>query len=226
MIKRYMLCCCYRICLVLIVLSIGLTLPLRWFNPLTTAFIVADQQANVLTLRNHWVTYDQLSPYLPLAVMAAEDQKFPTHHGFDFTSLKKALMEKREKRRGASTISQQLTKNLYLWSGRSLIRKGIEAWLTLWLELWLSKQRILELYVNVVEYGPGIYGVAHASEHFFKRSPKLLNPQQSALLASVLPNPKQFSATKPSSYLYKRARRIRLSMNNLGGVDFLQQLGP
>lgn len=208
----------------LLLLTILLTLPLRWLNPPVTAFTLNDERVASSNIREQWAAYSEVSPYVLLAVIAAEDQKFPEHFGFDFESLKKALNERRSKRRGASTITQQLVKNLYLWSGRSLIRKGVEAWLTLWLEFFVSKERILELYVNVVEFGPGIYGVSHAAEAFYGLEPKQLNRFQAAMLASVLPNPKRYSVAKPSAYVFERSADIRRSMQALGGIGFLKQM--
>ncbi|MEX2320552.1 MAG: transglycosylase domain-containing protein, partial [Saccharospirillum sp.] len=123
--------------------------------------------------------------------------------------------------RGGSTISQQLAKNLYLWPGRSLVRKGIEAWLTLWMELLWSKNRLLEVYLNVVEFGPGIYGVTQASEHFFGKRPDQLTAYEASLLAAVLPNPKRLHVGQPSAYVSQRSRTIRTAMSYLGGVAYL-----
>ncbi len=201
-----------------------LTLPLRWVNPSATAFVLADENIESLNLRDKWASYDEVAPQVFLAVIAAEDQKFPNHFGFDFESLKKALLERRTKLRGASTITQQLAKNLYLWPGRSIARKGIEAWLTLWLEMFLSKQRILELYINVVEFGPGVYGVGVASEKFYGLSPRQVNSFQASTLAAVLPSPKRYLVVAPSAYIYQRSKDIRWSMRALGGVAYLKGL--
>ena len=200
--------------------TILLTLPLRWLNPPTTAFILNDSNINY-SLSDYWVEYEAIAPDVFLAIVAAEDQKFPDHFGFDFQSIKKSLSEKRSKVRGASTISQQLVKNIYLWSGRSILRKGVEAWLTIWLELFLSKKRILEIYANVVEFGPGIYGVGKASEQYYSQIPSRLNRLQASLLAAVLPSPKRLSISSPSDYLLGRASNIRFSMRALGGVGYL-----
>jgi len=207
-----------------IFLTIILSLPLRWFNPSVTAFVLSDDNVESLNLRHKWAAYNEVSPEVFLAVMAAEDQKFPEHFGFDLESVKKALNEKRSKRRGASTITQQLVKNLYLWSGRSLFRKGVEAWLTIWIELFVEKERILELYVNVVEFGPGVYGIGNATQKFYGVNPKRINRFQAAMLASVLPNPKRYSVTRPSAYVFERSADIRRSMRALGGKAFLEQL--
>jgi len=207
-----------------ILLTVMLSLPLRWFNPPITAFVFNDEKAESLNLRDKWSAYKDVSPEIFLAIMAAEDQKFPEHFGFDFGSLRKAITEKRSKPRGASTITQQLVKNLYLWPGRSIFRKGVEAWLTLWIEAFVSKERILELYVNVVEFGPGIYGVGEATNRFYGIGPKRINRFQAAMLAAVLPSPKRYSVAKPSGYVFERSADIRRSMQALGGVGFLKEL--
>lgn len=187
-------------------------LPLRWINPPTTSFILRDKAVSNIDLRHYWVTLDQVSSSLPKAVIAAEDQKFFIHYGFDLKSLRIALQEKRKRVRGASTITQQLAKNLYLSANRSVLRKGVEAYLTLLMELFLSKQRILELYINCVEFGPGVYGVGMASRSFFNKSAKKLTMQQSSLLSAVLPSPRKMSAKTPSSYVKKRAIEIQNSI--------------
>lgn len=204
--------------------SILLTLSLRWIDPPTTAFVVRDDNANYWWLGRNWVDYHSVSPEVFLAIIASEDQKFPRHAGFDFQSIKKSLFERRAKVRGASTITQQLVKNLYLWPGRSLFRKGVEAWLTLWVELFLPKQRILEIYVNVVEFGPGTYGLGKASKAYFKQSPKTLSRYQASLLAAVLPSPKKRFVSKLSAYVLKRSTDIRASMRSLGGVAYLKSM--
>lgn len=196
-----------------------IVLPLRWINPPTTSFILRDKAVSNIDLRHFWVTLDQVSPSLPKAVIAAEDQKFFIHYGFDLKSLQKALQENRRRARGASTITQQLAKNLYLSANRSLLRKGVEAYLTLLMELFWSKQRILELYINCVEFGPGVYGVGMASHRFFNKSANMITMQESALLAAVLPGPKKMSAKTPSSYVKKRAMEIQNLIRYVPGQD-------
>jgi monofunctional biosynthetic peptidoglycan transglycosylase len=220
-IARYFLMVCFTVVLI----SILLVLPLKWLNPSVTAFTLRDDSMSY-HLTDYWVEYESVSPQILMAVIAAEDQKFPNHMGLDFQSIRKSIFEKRAKVRGASTISQQLIKNIYLWPGRSYIRKGVEAWLTLWMELLLPKKRILEIYVNVVEYGPGVYGVGKASQQFFGHKPKAVNQLQASLLAAVLPQPKSSSVTLPSSYLIGRASDIRRSIRALGGVGYLQEINP
>jgi monofunctional biosynthetic peptidoglycan transglycosylase len=195
--------------------------PWRWIDPPTTAFIWRYESEAGRDAVQRWVPLRQVSPRLALAVIASEDQKFPDHRGFDLDSIASAL---REGDRGASTLTQQVAKNLYLWPGRSWSRKILEAWLTLWIELTWQKPRILEVYLNVAEFGPGIYGAAAASERFFGVSPRGLTEEQAAQLAAILPSPRRMSAAKPSAYVRARAREIREQMRQLGGVRFVKQL--
>ena len=195
-------------------ISVLLTLPLRWLNPPTTAFILADPFVKTETRRT-WVKFDEVSAEVLFAIVSAEDQHFFNHFGLDIASIKQSLQEQNGRPRGASTISQQLIKNLYLWSGRSYFRKGLEAWLTLCLEMFLSKQRILEIYINVVEFGEGIYGIEQASASFFNKPSSQLSKIEASLLAAVLPNPKNYSVDKPSAYVRQRAREIRRWMPDM-----------
>ncbi|WP_242065823.1 monofunctional biosynthetic peptidoglycan transglycosylase [Moritella sp. F3] len=204
--------------------SVILTLPLRWLNPFTTTFIIQEMVTDKKIISLDWVPYNRMAKTLPVSVVASEDQKFPDHYGFDFDSLYKALTEKRKQTRGASTISQQLVKNMYLWSGRSLIRKGLEAYFTILIEAFLPKRRILEIYLNVVEFAPAVYGVGAASRQLFNRSPENITAYQASLLAAVLPNPKLMSAANPSFYVRKRAAQIRESVRSLGGAAYLKRL--
>ena len=201
-------------------ISLLLVLPLRWLNPITTAFVLRDDLVTSKQINKHWSTIDNIAPSLAMSVIASEDQKFPYHYGFDIEALKKALTENRARRRGGSTITQQLAKNIYLSSSRSLLRKGTEAYLAVLIESFLPKKRIMEIYLNVVEFGPGIYGVTQASQAFFNKVPEKLTQWESALLASVLPNPKQLSAQAPSNYVRQRARDIQQQVRALGGVGY------
>ncbi len=157
---------------------------------------------------------------MALAVVAAEDQQFPLHRGFDFQSISEALEERRTKGRvrGASTITQQTAKNLFLWEGRSFARKGVEAWFAVLIEALWPKRRILEIYLNIVEFGDGVYGVRSAAMVFFDKEPSQLTRSEAALMAAVLPNPKRFSVVAPSGYMQQRTRQIERQMNNLGGA--------
>ena len=204
--------------------SILLTLPLRWFNPFTSAFILQEQLEDKKIIHLNWVPYADIADTLAISIVASEDQKFPEHYGFDFTALSKALNEDREQTRGASTITQQLVKNIYLWSGRSYFRKGLEAYLTVLLECFLPKRRILEIYLNVVEFAPAVYGIGNASRMLFSRSPGQISAHQAALLAAVLPNPKGLSAKYPSLYVLQRAQQIQIAVRSLGGPGYLRNL--
>lgn len=202
--------------LALVVLGIVLVLPWRWINPPTSAFMLQARFLAGQVVHQRWRPLSGISRHLQRAVIAAEDQKFPVHHGFDFDSIADALSEQRTRRRGASTISQQVAKNLYLWNGHNYLRKGIEAYLTLWIEVLWTKDRILEVYLNIAEFGPGIYGASAASNHFFHKSASRLTPYESALLAAVLPNPKRMSAARPSPYIRSRAAEILTITQNMG----------
>lgn len=213
--------------LCLMLFSIFLVFSLRWIDPPISAFMVEDAFLGEehRKVNYQWRDWDQISSNMALAVVAAEDQRFPEHNGVDYKQLKQVFDEyKKGKRlRGASTISQQTAKNLFLWPSRSLYRKGLELWFTYCLETLLNKQRILEIYLNIVELGKGIYGVESASQIYFKKSAAQLTTNESAMLAAVLPNPKIYQVKKPSGYVYKRQRWILKQMKNLG-VEHIQDL--
>jgi monofunctional biosynthetic peptidoglycan transglycosylase len=177
--------------------------------------------------RHTWVPLEEIAPSMGLAVIAAEDQNFPEHFGFDWQAIEKAMAhnEHSRRKRGASTVSQQTAKNLFLWESRSWVRKGFEVYFTLLLETAWSKKRILEVYLNIVEFGDGVYGVEAASRKFFGKSAKALRPMDAALLAAVLPNPRKFRADAPSAYLRGRQGWIREQMAKLGGTDVVLALG-
>lgn len=173
-----------------------------------------------------WVGMDEISPWVGLAVIAAEDQKFPEHWGFDMAAIQKAVAhnERNENRiRGASTLSQQTAKNLFLWDGRSWVRKGLEAGLTVGIETVWSKRRILTVYLNIAEFGDGIFGVEAAARHYFNKPASQLSASQAALLAAVLPNPLRFKADAPSGYVRSRQAWILRQMRQLGGEEFMVQ---
>ncbi|MEB0864377.1 monofunctional biosynthetic peptidoglycan transglycosylase [Citrobacter youngae] len=173
-----------------------------------------------------WVSMDEISPWMGLAVIAAEDQKFPDHWGFDVSAIEKALAhnERNENRiRGASTLSQQTAKNLFLWDGRSWVRKGLEAGLTLGMETVWSKKRILTVYLNIAEFGDGIFGVEAAAQRYFHKSASQLTLSEAALLAAVLPNPLRFKANAPSGYVRSRQAWIMRQMRQLGGESFMRE---
>jgi monofunctional glycosyltransferase len=205
---------------------------LRWVPPLTTMFMINGYvQARLAhdpswRLDYRWTPYERISRHVKLAVIASEDQKFAFHPGFDFEAIDAAIREReRGKRlRGASTITQQVAKNLFLWPGPSLVRKGLEAYLTLLIELFWPKQRILEIYLNIAEFGPGTYGIGAAAPRFFRTDPAHVNRGQAALLAAVLPNPKKLRVDRPSAYLYRRQAWIVEQMNALGGADYIREV--
>lgn len=174
--------------------------------------------------KQSWQPIEKISPQLQIAVIASEDQKFLQHFGFDFQSIKSALTENSGRLRGASTISQQVAKNLFLWNGRSFVRKGLEAWYTLLIELLWTKQRILEVYLNIAEFGEGVYGAQAAAQIFFGNSAANLSARQAALLAAVLPNPKAMLAAKPSEYVSKRANDISKLVWQMGGPAYIKKL--
>jgi monofunctional biosynthetic peptidoglycan transglycosylase len=190
-------------------------LAMRIVPPFTSAFMLQKQwpfasgEDRCARVEYDWVPRSQIAPSVFRAVLAAEDQRFAQHDGFDFHAIEEALEERgRGSARGASTISQQVAKNLFLWPARSWVRKGAEVWLTVWIELFWPKQRILEVYVNVAQFGPCTFGVAAASRRFFDVEPSRLDLAQASLLAAVLPNPVQRRVDAPSPKLRKRAAWI------------------
>jgi len=206
-------------------LSVGLTLPLRWVDPPTTAFMLTDD-SGLDTILHEWVDWEQLGSAAALAVVAAEDQKFADHHGFDLESIRKSIGVAQEggRLRGASTISQQVAKNLYLWRGRSFVRKGVEAYFTVLLEAFLPKRRILEIYLNVAAFGPGVYGAAATSRLYFGKPASRLTDSEAALMAAVLPNPRRFFVDRPSAYVRERQAWIQGQMRRLRREGWLVAL--
>jgi monofunctional biosynthetic peptidoglycan transglycosylase len=178
------------------------------------------------TARHHWVPLEEIAPSLGVAVIAAEDQNFADHFGFDWQAIEKAVQhnETSRRKRGASTVSQQTAKNLFLWSSRSWTRKGLEAWFTLLIEAGWSKKRILEVYLNIVEFGDGVYGAEAAARTYFGKPAKRLTPSEAALLAAVLPNPRKFHANAPSDYIRGRQSWILNQMRQLGGDQVVKDL--
>jgi monofunctional biosynthetic peptidoglycan transglycosylase len=217
--------------LVLIGLTAAPVLVFRWVPPPTSAFMLEARISNyargrLTAIRYRWVAWEAIGWPMRLAVIAAEDQKFPGHWGFDLESIGEAVErnESRRRPRGASTITQQVAKNLFLWPGPSYVRKGLEAYFTVLLELCWPKRRILEVYLNVAEFGDGTYGVAAASEAFFGKPPSRLSSREAALLAAVLPNPKHLRVGNPSTYVLGRTRWIEEQMERLGGSAYLRGL--
>jgi len=205
---------------------------LRFVDPPTSMFMALRrieawrEGERGFALNHQWRDLEQIAANLPLAVIAAEDQRFLRHRGFDFDAIRAARQHNARggRVRGASTISQQLAKNLFLWSGRSWLRKGLEAWYTLWIELLWPKWRILEVYLNVVEFGDGVYGAQAAAQVMFGRDAARLSQMQSARLAAVLPNPRRYSAAAPGPYVRQRTQWILRQMRQLGGEAHLDEL--
>lgn len=210
---------------------------MRWMDPWYSAFMLdAALDASRSGKTNYhtdyrWADLEQISPHAAVAVIAAEDQFFPFHMGFDFKSIREAVRtnekqakRKRPKVRGASTISQQVAKNLFLWPGRSYVRKGLEAYFTLLIEITWPKERIIEVYLNVAQFGDGIYGVEAAAQRFWRKPSAQLNRYEAATLAAVLPNPITFRANAPSPYVTRRRDFILDQMRRLGGPNYLDEL--
>jgi monofunctional biosynthetic peptidoglycan transglycosylase len=200
-------------------------------NPATTAFM---QQRRLylqthgqprVRIDYHWVNYADIAPAMHLAVVASEDQTFPYNHGFDVEAIEKALHHNRVSRhiRGASTLTQQTAKNLYLWSGRDYFRKGLEAYFTVLLDTEWPKQRVLEMYLNTAQFDSNVFGVGAAAAHLFRETPAQLTPAQAALLAAALPSPDRSNVTDPSAYLQRRQAWILDQMQQLGG-DYLSSI--
>ncbi|KPP99989.1 monofunctional biosynthetic peptidoglycan transglycosylase [Marinobacter sp. HL-58] len=211
----------------LLLLAIAVILLFRFVNPPTSAFMLAHQlSGSGQEIRQEWVSLDDISPWMPLAVVASEDQRFPQHHGVDFGAIRKALSEYQAGQglRGASTITQQTAKNLFLWNGRSFIRKALEAGLALGIDGLWPKRRIIEVYLNIAEFGDGVYGVEAASQLYFGIPASQLSQTRSAQLAAVLPNPKALSAANPSGYVWERVAWIRGQMAQLSGLRYLHGL--
>jgi monofunctional biosynthetic peptidoglycan transglycosylase len=215
-----------------VVLSVVVVLTLRWVDPPTSAFMLeahlsaASEGDRTYRTDYEWVNLERISPHAAIAVVASEDQQFPFHAGFDLNSIRESVRasEKGKKLRGASTISQQVAKNLFLWNGRSFVRKGLEAWMTVLIELTWSKERILEVYLNIVQFGRGIYGVEAAASRFFHKPAARLSSSDAATLAAVLPNPIKMHAERPSAYVLERREQILGQMRALGGASYLQAL--
>jgi monofunctional biosynthetic peptidoglycan transglycosylase len=213
-----------RVTFGLFLTSLIAVLLFRFVPPVVSAFMIERYCRGLIVSRGQraieydWADWKEISPQIALAVVAAEDQKFPKHFGFDFQSIAEALEEMEEgvRFRGASTISQQVARNLFLWKEKSFIRKGLEAYITVLMEVLWPKRRILEVYLNVAEFGDGIYGVEAAARRFFGKSPSALTKKESALLAAVLPNPITLKVVAPSAYVKQRTRKIEKQMSNLG----------
>lgn len=178
------------------------------------------------TAEYRWTAWEAVSPELPRAIVAAEDQRFFEHGGFDLDSIRAAVEERHRggRLRGASTLTQQVAKNLFLWPRQTLLRKGLEAYLTIWIEALWPKRRILEVYLNIAEFGPGLYGVWTATEHYYGRPPDLVSLEEAARLAAVLPSPGRLNPTRDSAYVTERAAWIVDQVRGLGGPAYLADL--
>jgi len=218
--------------LLFVLSSSGIVLILGTVNPPTTSFMI---QRNIraissgeedFRLRYEWTDWEEISDYLKMAAITAEDQRFPYHNGFDFKEIGEAIEEGVEggRLRGASTISQQVAKNLFLWPGRSFIRKGIEAYFTVLIELFWSKKRILEVYLNIAEFGDGVYGVEAASRSYFNGSADTLAIHNCALMMTALPNPNRYDLANPSPYMIRRRNWVIEYMFYLGFTDYLDEI--
>lgn len=213
-----------------VLLTVVLVLPLRWLPPATSSFMLQNrlaQDRSPAVVEYRWVPRGAISRSAARAVLAAEDQKFFTHAGFDTASIRAAWRdgERGRKLRGASTISQQVAKNLWLWPGRSWVRKGLEAWLTIWVELLWPKERILEVHLNIAQFGPDVFGMEAAARRYFRKPAQALTPAEAARLAAVLPNPRLLRVSPASAYVLRRQRWIEGQARNLGELPGLREFG-
>ena len=209
--------------------SVALTIIYRFVPPPFTYLMIQrlveqKMDGEGLKLRKDWVSIGEMSPYLVRAVIASEDQHFNEHWGFDIEALQKAYQhnQKSKKVKGGSTITQQVAKNVFLWPGRSYFRKGLEAYFTILIEITWSKKRIMEIYLNEIEMGDGIYGAEAASKKYFRKSAKDLSKRESALIAAVLPNPIRWTPVHPNAYIQRRQYRILRAMRYVGKPEYLK----
>ncbi len=210
-----------------VLFSIGITLLLRWINVPFTSFMISQTFVTPHTIHKiNWIPIEQVSPNLLIAVVAAEDQKFPNHYGFDLKAIQTAIKDNKNNTRirGGSTITQQVAKNVFLWPQKSFLRKGLEAYFAVLIEMLWPKWRILEVYVNVAEMAPYTFGAQNASRVHFGKSAFSLNSYEAALLAAGLPNPRRLRASHPSDYVQRRATQINEQVELLGGSSYLQPI--
>ncbi len=219
-----------KLLVVCFLFSLLQVLSLKWIDPLTSS-VMLQRDFNLFSsdekpISYEWYDFDDISKEIALAVVASEDQNFPTHFGFDLEQIGKAFKEKNKRGslRGASTITQQVAKNLFLWEGKNFIRKAFEAYYTILIEVFWSKRRIMEIYINIAEMGDNIFGAGMASKIYFNKLPIKLTKQESASIIAVLPNPKRFSVANPSAYVRKRQAWILEQMRLLGGVSYIKNL--
>ena len=222
----------FRILLGLVIISFLLVLTLRWINPPISMMMIIQRSKAVLNHRKdfridyRWVNWEQVTSHLPLSIIASEDQNFPVHHGFDLEAISDAVKTRINggRLRGASTITQQVAKNLFLWPGKSLLRKGIEAYFTALIEIIWSKRRVLEIYMNIAEFGDGIFGVEAACQRYFGKPASNIRLWDAARLAAVLPYPKAMNPKRPSAYVKKRAQWIQRQIDQMGGNLVLEKV--
>lgn len=210
-----------KIVVAMFVLSIAMTVAYRWINPPITLLMIS-RAFDGAKIDKTWVPLDQISPNLVRASIASEDNNYLGHRGFDLGAIYDALDERQQgkRQRGASTISQQTAKNVFLWSGKSWIRKGFEVYFTFLIERLWSKERIMEVYLNVIEMGNGVYGAEAAAQHYFGRSAAKITQRQAALIVAAYPNPRQRDPARPTPYLNKRAAQIQRLMPLMGTIAF------
>jgi monofunctional biosynthetic peptidoglycan transglycosylase len=211
-----------------VLLSVLPIVALRWLPPPTTAVMLQRTLSEGRTQDYQWRPIERISPQIALAVVASEDQKFPRHWGFDLAALRAAVQAgaRGERLRGASTLTQQVARNLFLWQGRSYLRKALEAWISVWLEILWPKQRILEVYLNIAETGHHTFGVEAAAQRYFGRPAERVSREQAALLAAVLPSPRRYQAARPSAFVLQQRDRVLQQMSQLGGVAYLGDILP
>ncbi|MGH8214959.1 MAG: monofunctional biosynthetic peptidoglycan transglycosylase [Rhodanobacteraceae bacterium] len=211
-----------------------MVLLLRFVPPPTSAYMLERKVSEAwrghhdFTIHYRWVPFERIAPVVPLAMVAGEDQTFPFNHGFDIGSIRSAIdvAQAGGRLRGASTITQQTARNLFLWSGGGFFRKGLEAYFTVLIDITWPKRRVLEVYANIAEFGDGIYGAEAAARIYFHEPASRLTRHQAALLAAVLPDPRDWHAGRPSAYVQKRAAWIEQQMRQLGGVSYVLDKHP
>ena len=215
-----------KIILGLFLFSVLITLAYKWINPPITPLMLS-RAIGGASINKTWKSIEDISPNMVAAAIASEDNNFFGHSGFDIVAIKEAIDEykqgKRKYQRGASTISQQTAKNVFLWQGRSWLRKGLEVYFTFLIENLWSKKRIMEVYLNVIEMGDGIYGAEAAAQTYFRTSAKNLSKWQSALVTACYPNPRQRNPAKPTTYISTRANQIMLLIPKIGNVEFTKE---
>lgn len=215
-----------------VLISFLVLVSLKWVNPSFTAFTLQEDWEEIgverYSLKERWVEYEDIPQNIKWAVVASEDQKFWEHPGIDLVAIAEAYqeMEKGERVRGASTITQQVAKNLFLSSDKNFVRKGVEAGLALTIDALWGKERVLEIYLNIAEFGPGVYGIGKASDHFFNKDAEFLKDDESARMAAVLPNPKRMRVEPASPYVKERKDWILKNMMNLSGIAYYNYPEP